>query len=133
MRQIKFRVWDLNQKLWWSCWHIDEQGKSVTGHDGESEYLSTVVIQQYTGVQDDNKKDIHEGDIVRVSERTSISTICDPSLKDYTHGQIKWLNCGWKVCQKNLGSTPLSDFLDCECHPSPLIIIGNIFENPELC
>ncbi|MDQ0268911.1 YopX family protein [Cytobacillus purgationiresistens] len=124
MREIKFRLWckDLeeiievnevgfeNNKLWYiEC--ID--------HDKELLYFpekNDHVLMEYTGLKDKNGKKIYEGDIVKHLGRI---------------GEITW-ECEYKALGFYLKSG--EDLLDVVNPYSSwaLVIIGNIYENPEL-
>ena len=64
MRELKFRVWDTQNKCYvenknggieWSIWELEHLG----------EYKDRVIIEQYTDEYDVNDKEIAEGDIVQ--------------------------------------------------------------------
>ena len=109
-RPFKFRVWDIKDKCWDNPAHVEVWDSSgILKHMyGEENY----VIQQYTGLQDNNKKDIYEGDIViyTINKKTYMSV-------------IMWKNFGWVTQDYPEGlSFPLTT-------ETEYTIIGNIFEN----
>jgi uncharacterized phage protein (TIGR01671 family) len=124
-REIKFRIWSNSMKRWLceDSQYLQMDGKKVQGAawstmewDIPSEQY---IIQQYTGLKDNNGDQIYEGDIVQ-------NMIIGPV--EYFLGEF---SIG--------GVTPLKDFLIIprdENQPLnldlDLEIIGNIFENPEL-
>lgn len=64
MRDLKFRIWNREEKNWDNpsiveIW--DESGKLCSMYD--TNYEKTV-IQQFTGLKDINEKDVYEGDVV---------------------------------------------------------------------
>ncbi len=121
MRDVKFRVWDEENKImlsdpfvWFNPVFRDKHFKQypVVHAEEGSNFIRKYVLLQYTGLKDssDPPKEIFEGDIIQDK------TIPDSGLK--------------VVEYKGYGYLPFTDdwdlmSLDCE-------VIGNIYENPEL-
>lgn len=114
MRPIKFRAWDINQKVYDVPTTIkyDDSGhiESVDTyhgllHDGEFE------LEQYTGLKDKNGKEIYEGDI--------ILWVNSLNLK----GTVKWCGVSFWVDTNN----ELLHLIGLIC-----TVIGNVHENLEL-
>ena len=65
MREIKFRAWDKERKMWLEINAIDFENKKVYLKGGEIRDFTKVDIMQYTGLKDRHNKEIYEGDIVK--------------------------------------------------------------------
>lgn len=122
-RQIKFRVWDSeNKTLFYESnlifltidgrphfWTVDDcliHGKIWP------EYLK---LQQFTGLLDKNNKEIYEGDILQYKSR-------DPK---FSKTLVRWT-------REEEDNHPGFVVSDSSSHYGKPEIIGNIFENPEL-
>lgn len=112
MRDVKFRIWYYHQAVF-----------KYGGLDLFSKLsfpLNWCCIQQYTGLQDKNGKDIYEGDLIQYNRQSSY---------DGTNFEAKWSEdrWGWALVSKN------GDFLGNEYTPEGdrykfIEIVGNIFE-----
>jgi len=125
-REIKFRVWDGN------IYHYsDLMIPRRVGGKGPNHYLlyEKYEYQQFTGLLDKNGKEIYDGDI----------SCYEPEEGDYYsmhNGQkdclISWRDdkhsYGWLVSSEKGGFDWNLRRKLCDS----LIVIGNIFENPEL-
>lgn len=130
MREIKFRAWDVKNKLYIYVdgFVIEEETKTIrlfwkyittskTFFD-QSFPIDQILLEQYTGRKDTNNKEIYEE---------------DKCLYDAIHGkicQIKWdetLSRFLIQTEKKYDYAGLTQFTEME-----LEIIGNIHENPEL-
>lgn len=79
---------------------------------------------QYTGLKDENGKEVYEGDIV---EATYCVDGCYYDTED-EYSVIQWddKQCGFNIMFKDeLLSSPISYYVSFE-------VVGNIYENPEL-
>ena len=119
MREIKFRAWDTAKKEWIAKdFHI--MGEVMMGgqlFDRRVEQFNDVDIQQYTGLNDKNGKEIYEGDI-----------IC---YKDNEMGSIKQYEYQW-VFNRGKHIEFFEDYTGAPWYSDCWKVIGNIYENPEL-
>jgi uncharacterized phage protein (TIGR01671 family) len=117
-RTIKFRAWDneLKEMLEVVDLHMRTEGMSAyVLIDGVSVFRSDLKIMQFTGLTDKNGKEIYEGDVVRIVRNA------------------------WNPEEDKVGSVeirPAHVFIAgmtlTEIGGSPLEVIGNLYENPEL-
>ena len=115
-RKLEFRAWDETQKYMAYQGTPDlETIQSFMFHFGDKK------LMLYTGFKDFNCKEIYEGDIVEVSNRNNPEDklIGEISRSDCFEWQTEWL----------VASLELSGFIRVG---DPVVIIGNIYENPEL-
>lgn len=132
MKETKFRIWDTVENKWYEPIYNDSRGELhellIIPHSGrlvrrnystledESLFPGRYIKHEFTGLVDKNGKEIFEGDIVDIGFESAPvhfgQYICSED-----HGQ-KTMMTGWIG-----GDFPLN---------SRAIIIGNIFENPEL-
>jgi len=108
MRAIKFRIWDTVNKKW-----IDGPREFCLSLNEGKWYENTWIFQQFTGLLDENGKEIYEGDIVLFQEK---------------RGEVKFKNSSWFLVN-DLPNKMESWWLAICDSPE---VIGNIFENPEL-
>ena len=124
--RFKFRFWCSSENRFITDCVIHGDGKiSVkTGICGR-DYCHDVVIQQYTGLTDSKDKEICEGDILKT-----------PGLNDDAIGQVIYeadhggYMFQWKWTKSKLYQ---SNYINLNCDVAfESVIVGNIFENPEL-
>lgn len=123
-REIKFRAWDGKVMIYY-----DKQ-YGVGGGDSETDvifFANTKVntigksfeLMQFTGLLDRNSKEIYEGDIVKHFHKDVIGKVIY-QVTEY---------CVWeKIVEEDRGTAGQRHTLD-----DPWTVIGNIYENPELC
>ncbi len=125
MREIKFRAWHKKEKYYAIVSSLIYQCSGITLEGGRygrhSALRKDVVVEQYTGLKDKNKKEIYEGDYKKhpfygVGVVKFGAFLCGNSEGNY---------CGWYVEYGNGITFPLSGDMNFE-------IIGNIHENKEL-
>ncbi len=128
--RFKFRVWDVKQKkfLTESYFAILGNGKLILTLCGYyTEFTNTnqddYVVQQYTGLTDNNDVSIYEGDILKNHYDVS-NNIIGQVLYESDHGGyiFQWKRKGRGQDYKNLNCDVAFES----------VIVGNIFENSEL-
>ena len=72
-REIKFRIWDVENKEMLKVQELDFEptfygGRIAIRPDQYNDYFDTedMILMQYTGLKDKNGKEIYEGDIIRI-------------------------------------------------------------------
>jgi uncharacterized phage protein (TIGR01671 family) len=121
MRELKFRVWHPEWKrfVYFSdlqmrhhngdyCLYAKEDNCKTVYHF----WSSKPAVQQFTGIQDKNSKEIYEGDVIFADETVYVVAF------DFGIFGLEG---------ENKKITPLYQYNNKE-----LVIIGNIYENPEL-
>ena len=109
MREIKFRAWDNRNKI------MDIPDHIANGIDGEK-----YQIMQYTGLKDNNGKEIYEGDIVKIVKGVIFNIIFSPKSARFA---------GWTLniyTDKPWVGTKIYKSLPYLAERG--IVIGNIFE-----
>lgn len=119
-REIKFRAWSNEHNRYCDFVTLDENGKWIGWIKISGVYLTTadIILEQFTGLLDQNGKEICEGDIVTDKFEMKFEIIAHPTWKKlvlYTRKLNMWF-----------------EFSNNDFHPSRLKVIGNIHENPEL-
>lgn len=116
MREIKFRAWDSFASKMWNEVYFDGGHIFTIGGDGENAStmprLDDNPLMQYTGIKDQNGKEIYEGDILQCGWHPN-----NRGVVEFRDGGIHY----------NLGVPENS-----ESQATDSTIIGNIYENPEL-
>lgn len=111
MRKLKFRAWDtnVNKFLYWDFL------KTKIANFFDTDFL---VVQEFTGMQDKNGKEIYEGDIVRIFNNNTV--FLEVQFRNQYVG-------GWILFHNKLKgelSLGVRSSMDIE-------VVGNIFENPQ--
>ena len=126
----KYRAWDsANKEMFKDTFAITENGQVVVveqesvASSPDYVFVYHLVIMQSTGLKDKNGKEIFEGDIVQFEDCYEVSDFLYINT-----GIIEWCQGGFHVTNRD--SVLMEDLLDGDS--LDVIIIGNIYENPEL-
>lgn len=120
MREIKFRAKAITGE-WVTGYLVDTGTYAVINRGGEFIFCFPETIGQYTGLKDNYRREIYEGDILQF-EAGKIAPI------------EFYLGCfyiAYNTMDSEKNDVPLGEFLD-DYPDAMCIIIGNIYENPEL-
>lgn len=99
-REIKFRIWDIENKEMLKVQELDFEptfygGRIAIRPDQYNDYFDTedMILMQYTGLHDKNGKEIYEGDLVQQLD------IKENGIIEYKYGQfgIKCLGMFWDI------------------------------------
>ena len=119
VREYKFRAWD-NYHQEMINW--DQYKDELVSDDFINHGQGPLVVMQYTGIKDDNGKEIYEGDIVEGGHFSPLSKEFYSKLYEVTFKEGNYM-------AKLIGYSPYGDtflrFIEG-------VVIGNIYENKEL-
>lgn len=113
-REIKFRVWDREKNKFGEVAAILLMKENKIYFQPSDISYNRFIFQQYTGLKDKNRKEVYEGDIVLMGNRS----INKYAKVEYSDEQIGFL----------IEDRFIREFLQF----NKIAIVGNIFENPEL-
>lgn len=126
MRDIKFRIWDTENKEMLKVQELDFEptfydGRIAIRPDQYNDYFDTedMILMQYTGLHDKNGKEIYEGDILRFNE-------VDTAIVEWNEKYAYFMVRPIQDCYFD------SDVLGHAIEYNNVEIIGNIYENEDL-
>ena len=127
MRDIKFRVWDTENKEMLGVQELDFEDTFYGGRlsirtDQYNDYfdIEDMILMQYTGLKDKNGKEIYEGDIIKIYAE---------GLGGEAIGKIVYDEYDLAFVLRN----EAEELSECLWYADQQIeVIGNIYDNPEL-
>ena len=129
MRELKFRAWDKKRKRMFAVTTLNASGAVSVFIDDAGLYLlpaEQIELMQYIGFKDKKGKDIYYGDIIKLDGR---------------HARKEDARI-YEVIEDEYYSTPTTRtadgdtgtiFFNARATEMYFTVIGNIYENPELC
>jgi len=133
MRNLKFRAWDSIDKKWLFGYDYKNLGGfSLFGEVVLMGQLSTislerlndVIVSQYSGINDENGKEIYEGDLLNGFTEIKCYEVIFEDGAFYLEYSLNKNKIRWGL---------LSRFFEvCEKYECKVVVIGNIHEDIEL-
>jgi len=123
-REIRFRIWDGVSILDVNEISFERQIVFCKFCDSSVFSFKDIELMQYTGINDENGNEVYESDIVDLKIEHNAGFDFSGISVEYITGEVKWDDRS--VCYL-VGSLPLT-----ACENSIIIVVGNIYENPEL-
>lgn len=122
----RFRAWDkgFKEMVQVDALVFEEQIIKATYKNGNvtKDDLKNYVLMQSTGLRDKNEREIFEGDILKVTNRSSWLEVVS-----FNNNKAMFVS---KETKRKVEETPLYDLFNTDIFE--VEIVGNKFENPEL-
>ena len=144
MREIRFRAWDIENKVMCDVSHIFianmviPQTIMVSVGSEMKHCPDDAILMQFTGLHDKNGKEIWEGDIVNIDRQDSFPSY-NKAIIGYgdNYGSFllqytKPINPKGVLAQGNSITSNNGKILYGYCTGWEIEVIGNIYEHPEL-
>ena len=136
-RELKFRAWDIVGKRWWlpnTEYEADEGAEVFFAIEKWFIRFNRgyIALMQYTGLKDEDDKEIYEGDIIWQEIWNGGDGRTEPNETDRFEGIVIYDVNGFGIQTKGCenGETEVELVKNDEFNTSG--VIGNIYENPEL-
>ena len=113
MEKIKFRAWSKTKQCIINWENIKDNLSNFINNDD-------YILMQYTGLKDENVKEIYEGDIISFSDLSISFTVAHIYFEK---------GCFYADDKCPIGNVSLGYLVN---NNRNVEVIGNIFENPEL-
>jgi uncharacterized phage protein (TIGR01671 family) len=124
-REIKFRIWDIENKEMLKVQELDFEptfygGRIAIRLDQYNDYFDTedMILMQYTGLHDKNGREIYEGDIIKYKD----------SRGKHIEKVIFDKGCFYAGIHNGSSTRVAPKLINTRISE----VIGNIYDNPEL-
>ncbi|SFA70613.1 YopX family protein [Clostridium frigidicarnis] len=131
MREIKFRAWCKKHKYIYDVCSLRFIGDKVSANDNSS-CIGEEILMQYTGLKDENGKEIYEGDIVKFTERHYENCNKKRLTSEETSIQIVVYDYYSFGLRGSLKDKDLRPFIWALSFDYKIEVIGNIYEDQKL-
>lgn len=148
MKKIKFRFWDVNERIMFKVDSLEllyntvvvkqkvtvSCGGDAVSFDGESHHVyDEDLLMQYTGRQDKNGKEIYDWDIFKILDDNIFWIVKFGTYSDDEQYSTMF-HTGWYI-ERIVSQDHELEVIDTESINNAIEnghVIGNIYENPEL-
>lgn len=134
MREIKFRAWDTERKIMAQVNYLGlndyEVGMKAKCENWNAPYPYVCKLMQYTGLKDENGKEIYEGDIVKLKphHKEKERDLLNFLIED-VHYKIEYINASFALI--NTITLEIDSYLG-DYGENALEVTGNVYENKDL-